>query len=93
MNQAENRLQGAELREAELVLLATPSEQAHFGPGGEVFARWLRQGQDLGPSGLRGGPARGVQSVAAPRRGEVPCPGELGASPCGRDSAVGAARC
>ena len=39
MNQAKYRLQGAEVREAELVLLATPSEQAHFGPGGEVVAR------------------------------------------------------
>ena len=39
MNQAEYRLQGAEVREAELVLLATPSEQAHFGAVGEVFAR------------------------------------------------------
>ena len=39
MNQAEYRLQGTEVREAELVLLATPSEQAHFGAGGEVFAR------------------------------------------------------
>ena len=39
MNQAEYRLPGAEVREAELVLLATPSEQAHFGMGGEVFAR------------------------------------------------------
>ena len=38
MNQAEYRLQGTEVREAELVLLATPSEQAHFGAGGEVFA-------------------------------------------------------
>ena len=39
MNQAEYRLQGTEVREAELVLLATPSEQAHFGAGGEVFAK------------------------------------------------------
>lgn len=31
-------MQGTEVREAELVLLATPSEQAHFGAGGEVFA-------------------------------------------------------
>ena len=37
MNQAEYRLQSAEVREIELVLLATPSEQAHFGMGGEVF--------------------------------------------------------
>ena len=33
MNQAEHRLQAAEVREAELVLLATPSEQVHFGAG------------------------------------------------------------
>ena len=39
MTQAAYRLQGAEAREAELVLLSTPSEQAHFGRGGEVFAR------------------------------------------------------
>ena len=39
MNQAEYRLQGADIQEVELVLLATPSEQAHFGEGGEVFAR------------------------------------------------------
>ena len=37
MDQAEYRVQGAEVREVELVLLATPSEQAHFGPDGEVF--------------------------------------------------------
>ena len=33
MNQAEYRLQGTEVREAELVLLAPPGEQAHFGAG------------------------------------------------------------
>ena len=37
MNQAEYRSQGTEVCEAELVLLSTPSEQAHCGPGGEVF--------------------------------------------------------
>ncbi len=37
MNQAEYRVQVAEVREVELVLLATPSEQARFGPDGEVF--------------------------------------------------------
>ena len=39
MNQAEYRSRAAEILEAELVLLSTPSEQAHFGEGGEVFAR------------------------------------------------------
>ena len=29
----------ADIREVELVLLSTPSEQAQFGEGGEVFAR------------------------------------------------------
>ena len=38
MNQAEYRSQAGEVREIELVLLATPNEQAHFGSGGEVFA-------------------------------------------------------
>ena len=38
MNQAEYRLHSAEVGEAELVLMATPSEQAHFGPVGDVFA-------------------------------------------------------
>ncbi len=40
MTQAEYRLQGAEVHEAELVLLGTSSEQARFGAGGEVFARY-----------------------------------------------------
>ena len=39
INQAEYRSHAAEIQQVELVLLATPSEQAHFGPGGEVFAR------------------------------------------------------
>ena len=36
MNQAEYRSQAGEVREIELVLLATPNEQAHFGSGGEL---------------------------------------------------------
>ena len=39
MNQAEYRSRATEIREAELVLRFMPSEQAHFGAGGEVFAR------------------------------------------------------
>ncbi len=38
INQAEYRSRDTEIRKAELVLLPTPSEQAHFGEGGEVFA-------------------------------------------------------
>ena len=39
MATAEYRSEGADIREVELVLLSTPSEQAQFGEGGEVFAR------------------------------------------------------
>ena len=39
MVNAEYRSQGADIREVELVLLSTPSEQAQFEEGGEVFAR------------------------------------------------------
>ena len=38
MNKAEYRSRATEIREAELVLLSTPGEQAQFGEGGEVFA-------------------------------------------------------
>ena len=39
MATAEYRSEGADIREVELVLLSTPSEQAQFGEDGEVFAR------------------------------------------------------
>ncbi len=39
MTQAEYRLQGAEIQEVELGLLAGRGEQAQLGEGGEVFAR------------------------------------------------------
>ena len=81
MDQAEYRVQGAEVREVELVLLATPSEQAHFGPDGEVFPMCYGIAR-----------TRRVQPVAAPGRREAPCPGRLGAGPGGRASAPGAAR-
>ena len=37
MNQEESRLWGAEVRQAELVSLSTPSQQANFGAGGKVY--------------------------------------------------------
>ena len=89
MNQAEYRLQGAEVREAELVLLSTPQRAGSFRTGRRGVRQVLRHGQDVGPGGRRSGPTRGVQSVAAPRRREAPCPGELGAGPGGRDTPVG----
>ena len=92
MNQAEYRSRAAEIREAELVLLATPSEQAHFGEGGEVFARCYGMVRSRG-GGLPSRPSRGVQPVSAPRRSEAVRPGRLGARPGGWGSAVGAARC
>ena len=92
MNQAEYRLQGTEVREAELVLLATPSEQAHFGPAGEVFALCYGMVRTWGLVEFEA-TARGVQPIAAPGRREAPCPSQLGARPGGWGSAAGAAGC
>ena len=44
MNQAEYRLPGNEVREAELVLLATPSEQAHFERIAKLSFPWPSSG-------------------------------------------------